>query len=179
MLSFLNNNKPLKTGTMNAPNVSASITAANKTTVQSDIADIKTLLPFLINLNAQQRKTLRKMGAKRLSYVQAAMVAVKANPNALPAAFNTADFIQNVQLVSDLTDIYNALETLFEGIDDTLKALGSEAMQEADEAYGYLKVAAAKNSNQALTTTVKNISDMLKHKTKVLSKKTPDSGSAK
>lgn len=149
---------------MNVPSITASISAANKTTIISDINAIKALLSFLINLTPQQRKSLRKMGAKRMAYVTAVMNAVLANPSAIPTGFNTAAFVNNTSLLKDLTDIYNLLITLTEGMDDSMKLVGSSSMQEADEAYGYLKTAASKSGNLALTNAVKAIAAILKHK---------------
>lgn len=144
-------------------NISSAITATDKTTILNDIAAIKNLLPFLVNLTAADRKRMRKLGHKRLAYVQALQTAVAYNAQAVPSSFNTAEFNKDVQLVKDLTDIATQLVVLHEAIDDTLKAVGAEAMHEADEAYGYLKVVAAKSPNQALTNVVHNIASMLRH----------------
>ena len=55
---------------MSYQNISAVITAADKEAVQTAVQTIKAKLPFLVNLNPQERKRLRKMGAVRTAYVQ-------------------------------------------------------------------------------------------------------------
>ena len=147
---------------MSYQNISANLLAADKTTVQTSIQTIKAKLFFLISLNAEERKKLRKMGARRLAYVQDVYNAAVNNSGAIPSGFNVSEYAKDVQLMKDLTDIISWLMPVYEAIQDTDLALGNELMKQSDEAYGYLKNAAKKNSSQALTTTVKQISDQLK-----------------
>jgi hypothetical protein len=44
--------------------------------------------------------------------------------------------------------------------------VGNEAIREADEAYGYLKVAGKKSGSQVLNISIKKISDQLKQNRK-------------
>jgi hypothetical protein len=65
-------------------------------------------------------------------------------------------------LTKDLFDVLAVLGPVLEGLDDTLKALGTELMHQADECYGYLKVAAKKSASQNLNDAVKKIAAQLK-----------------
>jgi len=149
---------------MSYQNISVAIVAADKTTVLTSIQAIKAKLPFLINLNPAERKRIRKMGAIRRAYVQDVYAAIVNNPTAAPSGFNVVEFGKDVQLMKDITDILGVLLPVYDGIVDTSFALGNELMKQADEAYGYLKVAAKKSSNQSLNQTIQNISVQLKHK---------------
>ena len=46
--------------------ISASLTPANRQAVMDAIATIKDKLPFLVDLTTEERRTLPKMGDKRL-----------------------------------------------------------------------------------------------------------------
>lgn len=125
-------------------NISAVISAADKTAVQTAIQTIKAKLPFLVNLNPQERKKLRKMGPVHTSYVQDVYQAVVNNSIVIPGSINLAEYGKDVALMKDITDILSWLLPVFDGIENTSVALGNELMKQSDECYGYLKVAANK-----------------------------------
>jgi late competence protein required for DNA uptake (superfamily II DNA/RNA helicase) len=150
---------------MSYNNISESLSVDQKAAFNSAVQDIKASLPFLINLTATERKKLRKTGAKRLSYITDIYNATLANPLSMPASINIAEFGKDVTLFKDMNELMNYLKPLYEAMEDTLLAVGSEAIAGADEAYAHLKLAAQKKtSNQNLKSTVQKISDQLKHK---------------
>jgi hypothetical protein len=144
-------------------NISAVITAEDKAAVQAAIQTLKAKLPFLVNLNPQERIKLRKMGAVRTSYVQDVYQAAVNNTGVIPSDINLTEYGKDVALLKDMEDILSWLLPVTEGIEITTMAIGSELMKQSDACYGYLKVAAKKSTNQALGETVKKITDQLKH----------------
>ncbi len=141
---------------MSYQNLSVSLTPEQKTDIINQIASVKAKLSFLINLTPAERKKLRKVAEKRQGYVNDVMVAVKANPAAIPSAIDTKEYYKDAQLFLDLSEIHAQMITLFEGLSDTFMASGNEAITTTDQCYGFLKQAAKGNSN--LSTTVKEIS---------------------
>lgn len=131
------------------PNISASLTPAQKTTIKNNLAAISAILNFLVNLTPKQRKTLFKMGSKSVSYVQLALQIAKNNPSILPSSFNVLEFEKDVNLSADLVEIESVSKPLAEGISDTLMAVGTEAMKEANQVYALVKVAAKSDSNMS------------------------------
>ena len=131
------------------PNISASITPAQKTTIKNNLNAISGILNFLVNLTPDQRKTLFKMGPKSVSYVQLALQVAKNNPGILPGNFNVAEFEKDVTLSADFVEIETVSTPLAEGISDTLMAVGSEAMKQANQVYDLVKVAAKSDSNMS------------------------------
>ena len=129
------------------PNISAVITPAQKTTIKNNMAGISPILNFLVNLTPKQRKTLFKMGAKSVGYVQLALQIAKNNPGIFPVGFNVAEFEKDVILSSDLLDIESVLKPLSESISDTLMAVGTETIKQANQVYALVKVAAKSDSN--------------------------------
>ena len=132
---------------MSNPNISASLTSAQKTTIKNNLAAITAILNFLVNLTPKQRITLFKMGPKSVSYVQLALQIAQNNPSILPSGFNVPEFAKDVTLSADLMDIESVSKPLAEGISDTLLAVGTEAMKQANQIYALVKVAAKSDAN--------------------------------
>jgi hypothetical protein len=122
--------------------ISATLEQKTATTVLQQINDSRDALSFLINLSKVQRKGLRRMGPKSVDYVNDNLVAAGQFPNSLPADFPMGEFEKDAVLVKQLYPILVAAQTLTEKLSDTMLALGTDCMKEADEAYGYLKIAA-------------------------------------
>ena len=121
----------------------------NVTLSERDVEEIKTALqtieqklPFLINLTAEERRSIFKMGSKSLSFVNNSLTAAQSNPKVLPASFDVEEFARDYELAVALTDVLFQLRQLTEKVDDTLMAVSSEAMNSGVEVYNYIKVAA-------------------------------------
>jgi hypothetical protein len=105
---------------------------------------IQSKMPFLITLSADERKRLYKMGDKRLSFVKNSLSAAQSNPNILPASFDVNEFSNDYQLAMQLSELQMRLQQLHEQVDDTVLAVGSEAMTNSLTVYDYVKTAAKK-----------------------------------
>jgi len=138
--------------------------------IKTNFDGVKEELPFLISLTKEERKKLRKIGPGRKGYVQEVNTASNANSSALAAGFNLNDFNSKLALYNALSEIRSWANPLMDSLDSTLMALGSELMKESDEAYGYLKVAASKDNNQNLNTTIGKIKNILKQAKKTVKK---------
>lgn len=149
-------------------NISASISAADKATIQTGVNDLKALLPFLVNLDPKTRQRLRKKGTKMSGYVDNVFQAVNTNASVIPATFDTAEYAKDKVLFDDLSFVKDLFSALLEAVDDTRLAVGNELMKESDTCYDYLKRAA--KDNASLTEVVNEIAKAFKHKPK------PDGG---
>jgi hypothetical protein len=125
-------------------NIDATLSAADLQAIQQAIDTIQQKLPFLITLSLEERKRLYKMGDKRLAFVKNSLNAAQNNRNILPASFDLDGFANDYQLASSLTDLLMRLNQLTEQVDDTLLAVGSEAMSDGLTVYEYVKTAAKK-----------------------------------
>lgn len=139
-------------------NLSVSLTPEQKQEIIARINAVKAALPFLINLNANERKSMRKVGDKRAGYINDVRNAVKANPNAIPPSIDVTEYDKDAQLFIDLSEIFEYLKPLFEGVSDTLMASGNEAIRTTDQSYAFLKAAARGGGNLDAT-----IKDLAKH----------------
>jgi hypothetical protein len=111
------------------------------------INNTRTEFPFLINLSAEERKKFRKMGPKSVDYVNENLLGANQFPSSLPADFPVAEFTKDVAAINKLYPLLIASQVLTEALNDTILALSSDAMKEADEVYGFLKLAAKRDAN--------------------------------
>jgi len=124
---------------MNENRISASLSEADKVEIQEAIATIKSKLPFLIDLTAEESKSLARMGDKSRAFVSKSLELAKQNSDFLPRSFDIDEMQQDLQLFEDLYPIAIALSQLSELISDTTAVAGSEAYGAARTIYNYAK----------------------------------------
>lgn len=154
---------------MSYNNISKSLTEEEKQQALQHIEGLKTILNFMVNLTPEERKSLRKMGILRSGYVDEVFGAVKASPGSLPVSFSIPEYEKDVKLDSILRELFSAIKPLYDGLENTIMALGSECMKQSDEAYAHLKISGNRSQDQALNRTLKRIAEMHKKSPKVAS----------
>lgn len=127
--------------------ITGTFTDATKTAVITKINEAKALMPFLITLTVEERKTLKGIGNKNLAYVQKCLEGAIAFPDELKKNFNTPEFQKDVEMFTSLIGAQIACAALLEMIDDSMKAAGIDAMGAASEVYTSLKTSAKSNAN--------------------------------
>ena len=123
--------------------VSATLTAADVQAVSDAIATIRTKLPFLVDLGIQEKRRLLKMGDGSRAFVEKALAVAQSNPQVFPPSFDVAEFARDWALWAQLGPLVTQVTQLGELIDDTQIALGSDLMNAAVTAYGFLNQAEA------------------------------------
>jgi hypothetical protein len=123
-------------------NISADLSTADLNEIKSALATIQQKLPFLVHLTADERRRLYKMGDKSLAFVSNSLTAAQNNPEILPASFDAAELARDYQLATVLSELRLNLRQMTEQVDDTLLAVGSEAMTSSLSVYDYVKAAA-------------------------------------
>jgi len=131
---------------MSTNRVSAALTETDKAAVIEALGQAKEKMPFLINLTRLERKRSRRMGAKSLEYVNLSLQGSQSFGSLIPPSVDITEFSKDVALVNQLLAIRIEVEALLEGIDDTMLAAGSDAMQYADMVYSYLKTGSKRNA---------------------------------
>jgi|GEM_PF-1782844 len=124
--------------------VSATLSAQAVTNITQAIATIRTNLPFLLNLNENQRKQLQNVTDATQGIVQSAITFVAQNPNALPGDFNQTEFNKDAALLVPFQQVAALITSLENDSSDTLRALYSDLFVETLDIYSY-----AKNSSRA------------------------------
>lgn len=127
--------------------ISAEVDNAVVTAAIQTINDTKAEFPYLLNLSAEERKKFRKMGPKSVDYVNENLLGANQFPGSLPSDFPVEEFANDVDAINKLYPLLVASQALTEALNDTLLALSSDAMKEADEVYGFLKIASKRDAN--------------------------------
>jgi len=139
---------------MASTQVSASLSASDQAAVLAAIAQIKASMEFLIDLTTQDRRQLLKMGDKSRAFVSRALEVATQNPDFLPRSFDLEEMRRDVELMSAMEPVFLALKQLYELVDDTYMAVGSEAYAAALSVYSYAK---ANHRGAGLDTAVRDL----------------------
>jgi hypothetical protein len=141
-------------------NINATLSEKDIQEIKAALQIIQQKLPFLITLSSQERRKLFKMGDKSLAFVNNSLTAAQSNRDILPASFDVEEFVRDYQLANSLTELLLGLRQLTEKVDDTLLAVGSEAMSSSLTVYDYVKTAAKKTPG--LKTLAEQLGDRFK-----------------
>jgi hypothetical protein len=125
-------------------NITGSLSPQDIQEIKAALQTIQQKLPFLITLSNDERRSLVKMGDKSFAFVNNSVTAAQSNREILPASFNVEELVRDYQLASALTEVLTSMRQITEQVDDTLLAVGSEAMTSSLTVYDYVKTAAKK-----------------------------------
>ncbi|MCX8057399.1 MAG: hypothetical protein N3F03_07320, partial [Ignavibacteria bacterium] len=108
--------------------------------VLNNLEEIKNKLDFLVELNAEEKNFLLKLGNKFLPFVEKAKQVLDANPEIMSPLFNIEEFKRDYQLLKNLTPILNSLNQLREAVEDTIFIAGSDVFEAALEIYSAIQI---------------------------------------
>ena len=86
-------------------NLSATLIDADKTSILTDLNDIKTLLPFLINLTKDEHRGLQSLTSGNEPFVSKALAYAEANPQLVPPYLDVPEFRKDFNLALPLQSI--------------------------------------------------------------------------
>ena len=107
--------------------IDATLEAAKRDQILDLIAQVRAILPFLIDLTPEERQALPKMGDKSRAFVSQALQLALQDDTYLPRSFDVAEMQRDVELAEAIFPIMVALKQLSEFVDDTYVQIGSEA----------------------------------------------------
>jgi hypothetical protein len=123
--------------------ISVTISDTEMQTIHSAVQALQeTLLPKLVDLDAEERRTLPKMGAKTVDFVTKAFEYTRANPQFKPVFVDIDEFERDLAGVALLRSLQQPLNQLADLVDDSLMLSGSEAYAAALACYQSLRAAA-------------------------------------
>ena len=129
---------------MSYQNIAAALSPQDIQEIKAALQTVQRKMPFLITLSTEERRKLVKMGDKSLAFVNNSITAAQSNREILPATFDVEELVQDYQLAAALTELLISMQQLTEQVDDTLMAVGSEAMTSSLTVYDYVKTASKK-----------------------------------
>lgn len=143
---FRRNSRDTNCKTMSKQNlVSAEITEAVKSDIQTNISNINAALPFLLALSNEDRKGGLKLGDKTVAFIDKALDYAGSNPSLVPPYVNLAEVQKDYQLQKALIDVQQWMASLLQKIEDTRQEAGAEAYNGILGFYQAVRVAAEKN----------------------------------
>jgi len=148
-------------------NITGSLSPQDIQEIKAALQTIQKRLPFLITLSNEERRRLLKMGDKSLAFVNNSVTAAQSNREILPASFDVEELVRDYQLASALTELLTSMRQITEQVDDTLLAVGSEAMSSSLTVYDYVKTAAKK------TPGLKTVAEQLGERFKAIKGRSP------
>lgn len=125
-------------------NIAATLSPQDIQEIKAALQTVQKKMPFLITLSTEERRKLVKMGDKSLAFVNNSVTAAQSNREILPATFDVEELVRDYQLATALTELLISVQQLAEQVDDTLMAVGSEAMTSSLTVYDYVKTASKK-----------------------------------
>jgi len=157
----------MSTNQVNAVNtvnpINGTLAPADQDAIMAAIGTIKQKLPFLIDLNKDQRKGMSKLGNKTHGFVRKALDVATQNPGVLPAAFDVSQMRSHTQLFEDLTPIKLAIDQLKKQLDDTVIGAGNQAYMAARDVYA---VANSRFGRAKLETAANDLGQRFRNKKK-------------
>lgn len=107
--------------------ITAELTKTDRDQVLDFINQSRALLPFLIDLTIEERKSLPKMGDKSRAFVSQALTIAEQDDSFLPRSFDVAEMRKDVELTEQLLPLITSLSKFLELLEDTYTLAGSDA----------------------------------------------------
>lgn len=116
--------------------ISETIPQSVMDTVTQKLSEaIDAFQPYATGLSPQQRQELVKMGDKSVSYADKVSDYLQTSPDYLPRRFNVAEFGKDYAIPRQVSPARALAEKLFEMLDDTAMAAGSDVMMVCNAYY--------------------------------------------
>jgi hypothetical protein len=122
--------------------VSVTATAVQVTAVKAAFQTILSNLPFLVGLNADERKTLNAIDVNNKAFTEDTIYACVNNASLIPPYLSVANMQNDLTLFSQLDELSGIANQLCERIEDTKMLAGSEAYGSALAMYKIFGTAA-------------------------------------
>lgn len=121
--------------------ISFQISTADLAAMDAALKSLEDKLVGLIDLSAEQRSGVVKMGDKSEALCRKAVEVLTNNPGVLPGNFSLAEMRRDLTAFDTLRPRLNRLEKIYERMRDSQLALGSDLMSASLEGYAFLKIA--------------------------------------
>ena len=121
-----------------------NLSAISPKEIENAVKALKRLrqaMPFLIALSPLERSHSSNVGPKSLNAAQVSLLAAREYPAILPAGFDLAHFERTVQVFGGLSQCQTALKELSTDVQDTLLAVGTDALKGTQQIRALVKAA--------------------------------------
>ena len=143
----MNTNVISKRSSFNIPDEDLQAVQAAVQTLQAK------LMPHLVNIGADEKRAMAKMGSKSVDFVSKTLTYATTNPQFKPAFVDIDSFSHDVSAFGVLRSLQQPVSQLADMLDDSLAVTGSDAMNAALAYYQSVKTANKLNVPGASTIT--------------------------
>jgi hypothetical protein len=130
-----------------ANRVSAELTKTDYEAIRDGLVQIRTLLPFLQEIDPLERRRGQRMGQASMGYVRECLDTAHTNPEVLARNFDVEAFQSAHNLYAMLANVDRDLESLFQKVRDTLLMTGKDLMEQSNDVYKRVKEEARRNNS--------------------------------
>lgn len=112
------------------------------TQVDTILANLKTItdsLPDLIELNADQRKSMAHYSDKDLGFIQNSLQIAEQHPEIFPSSFKLEAMQRDVDTLQQLNTLLHAMDLLNAKFQDSRFAAGTQSLGQARTVYQFVK----------------------------------------
>ncbi|MCH8181476.1 MAG: hypothetical protein IIA02_17115 [Proteobacteria bacterium] len=120
--------------------ISLDLSEADLADIDAALSTLETRLAGLIDLDAEQRRSLPKMGDKSEAFCRQTLSLLVQNPQLVPSGLGLEDAQRDLAALDVLRRRTHRLRQLLGRADDSEIALGSDVMRVALEGYALLKL---------------------------------------
>ncbi len=121
--------------------VNGSMSDQERDSIKQHLEQALQLMPFLIDLDSEDRQRGIKLGERSHSFAQKVMNHVMEDSRLLPGFINSNKLESDYQFWSNLYLVNMKLKQLNESVDDTLMAMGSQLFDDLLDVYHHVKLA--------------------------------------
>ena len=110
--------------------------------VEAVLVNLKTItdsLPDLIELNADQRKSMAHYSDKDLGFIQKALQIAEQHPEIFPSSFKLQAMQRDVATLQQLNILLHAVDLLSAKFQDSRFAAGNQSLSQARTVYQFVK----------------------------------------
>lgn len=130
--------------------ISVGFSDADYEDIDAALSVLERYFATLLDLSADERRTLTKMGDKSEAFCRQALVALDQNRQVLPPGLDLTEAQRDLLHFDQLRARASRLNVLQGKVDDTVTALGSDVMTASLEGYALLKVLGQGSGLEAL-----------------------------
>ncbi|MHB8912370.1 MAG: hypothetical protein ACYC42_06930 [Lysobacter sp.] len=120
--------------------ISLSLSAEDLLVIDEALSILELRLRGLLSLQADERRSLAKMGDKSEAFCRQTLTVLVQNPQVVPPSLNVSEATDDLRAIDTLRPRLARLKRLTERAEDSEMALGSDVMMAALEGYALLKV---------------------------------------
>jgi hypothetical protein len=120
--------------------ISLTLTPADLAVITAAIDSLEAKLAGLVELSADERRRLTKMGDKSEGFCRQTLIVLDQNRQIVPPSLDLAEAEADLRTLDQLRPIFERLRQLVARADDTEMALGSDIIDAALEGYALAQV---------------------------------------